>query len=702
MSTTNHHKHAKLLGLSLLFALLAASLGACTLLDAILASAGRSCEADPLLVTKTEDSNDGSCTANDCSLREAVITANACSGQQSIELPAGGYHLTRVGAGEDAADTGDLDITDDLTIQGIGVPSIHGDNQDRVFEVFDSAMVELNGLLIVEGNEQLGAGVRNRGILVINSSAINNNHALVPAGGSGSSSGGGLYNDQGAQVTIRSTQFLENTADVGAGIHNSALAQLTMEEGLLAGNVATSDGGGLWNSFEAMATVNAVDFERNQASQTGAAIHNDGSLNMELNKFEENTGANQGGGLFNGPDAEASLYQAWFTNNDGNLGGGVFNQGLLNLYQSSLTMNTALGGFGGGVYNDGGGAALLLQNSTVSGNMILPPGSPGGSGVYNAGGELRLEFSTFANNNADGILNDAGNATVESTILAYHPDGNCAGDLLLSSGYNLEDGESCGLIEASDFVNTDPALAPLDSYGGSNLSHALPPGSPAQDSGDMDTCISTDQRGVARPQGGGCDRGAYEAEEGPPLGGTELAPVATPTPEVTMTPWPPISVNFNADAYQIFVGACTTLRWEVENAEMVAFEGLTVPALEAEQVCPTATTNYTLNASNPTEAVEEIVTITVVEPPPTDPGGLSLSETCTGGGYKVKLSWDDKADNEDGYRVYRDGDRIATLDENAESYTDDPGHGGPYRYSVEAFNDSGASGRSNAEASKCP
>jgi CSLREA domain-containing protein len=686
------------LAASLLIALLSSSLQSCTLLDEILGGLARTCDADPLLVTKTDDTNDGLCTAGDCSLREAVVTANACPGHQTVEVPAGGYHLTRLGAGEDAADTGDLDITDDLTINGIDVPSIHGDDQDRVIEIFDPAVVELNLLLIVEGREQLGAGIWNHSVVTINSSAINNNHAAVPPEGVGTSGGGGLHNDQGAQATIVSTQFLENTGDHGAGIHNFALAQLTMEGGMLAGNVATGDGGAVWNNFEAEATLTGVDFVRNQADGRGGAIYNDGRLNTERNKFEENTQANQGGGVFNGPDAEAFLYEAWFTNNSADLGGAVFNQGLLHLYQSSLTVNSALGGFGGGAYNDGGGSALLIQNTTLSGNMIVPPGSPGGSGVYNAGGDLRVEFSTFAYNNADGILNDAGNATIESSALAYHASGNCAGDPLMSSGHNIEDGDSCGLIEASDLVETDPLLAPLAMNGGSNLNHALLAGSPALDSGDTDTCISVDQRGVSRPQGGGCDRGAYEVEAGE----VPAEPPPSPTPEITATPWPPIEINFNADAYQIFMGACTTLRWEVVNAEMVAFEGLTVPSLEAEPVCPTVTTSYVLNATNPSEEAEAIVTITVLPPPPADPGSLDLSLSCGGAGYQVKLSWDDKANNEDGYRVYRDGERIATLDDNTEGYTDDPGFGGPYKYSVEAFNDSGASGRSNAKAPECP
>jgi CSLREA domain-containing protein len=83
-------------------------------------------------VTKEEDTNDGVCSSLDCSLREAVLNANACPGPHTITLPAGGYTLTIPGINEDAGETGDLDITKDLTIIGIGAPSISG-NIDRSF-----------------------------------------------------------------------------------------------------------------------------------------------------------------------------------------------------------------------------------------------------------------------------------------------------------------------------------------------------------------------------------------------------------------------------------------------------------------------------------------------------------------------------------------------------------------------------------------
>lgn len=468
---------------------------------------------DTFTVTTNLDVNDGACTADHCSLREAVIAANACAGFQTIIVPAGNYQLTILGSEEDASATGDLDITDDLLIKGEGVPSIDGVTQDRIFEIFSSAEVKIDHFILMNGLAQLGGAIRSHGELTLVASSIHNNNAEVPVGGSGGSSGGGIFVEAGT-TTLINTDVFENFADYGGGIHNFATATLVMTGGHLSGNIATGWGGGLWNNMAASATLSDVEIALNTASERGAGIYNNGSLEADQITFTQNISESEGGGVYNDDNGEMYLTIAWFTNNNAQLGGGLYNRGLLHLYQSSLTNNSALGGQGGGAFNDGAAAALLLQNTTVSGNMIVPFVVPGGSGVYNNGGDLRLEFVTFAYNNADGVGNNGGNVSLRSSILAYHSLGNCSGVTGGSQGYNLEDGDTCALIEPSDLVDTDPRLLWLDMYGGTTLSHALGATSPAIDSGDPDRCIEVDQRGVARPQGLLCDRGAYETEMG--------------------------------------------------------------------------------------------------------------------------------------------------------------------------------------------
>ena len=55
-------------------------------------------------------------------------------------------------------------------------------------------------------------------------------------------------------------------------------------------------------------------------------------------------------------------------------------------------------------------------------------------------------------------------------------------------------------------------LGVLADNGGPTLTHLLEAGSPAIDAANGAVCPATDQRGVARPQGAGCDVGAVEAQ----------------------------------------------------------------------------------------------------------------------------------------------------------------------------------------------
>ena len=129
-------------------------------------------------VTKADDTADGSCDS-DCSLREAVIAANANAGADTITLPAGAYRLGISGGGEDLGQTGDLDVNDDLTITGGGARTTSidgrpGDNLQPVDRIFDigpittGITVSIAHLTITHGgastaNDDFGGAIENQG-----------------------------------------------------------------------------------------------------------------------------------------------------------------------------------------------------------------------------------------------------------------------------------------------------------------------------------------------------------------------------------------------------------------------------------------------------------------------------------------------------------------------------------------------------------
>jgi hypothetical protein len=172
-------------------------------------------------------------------------------------------------------------------------------------------------------------------------------------------------------------------------------------------------------------------------------------------------------------------------------------------------------------------AVFELANSTIGDNV------GGGLGVGRITGgcvaTATVTSTTITANEGSGL--SAGSLgttlTLRSSIVAQQTSGaDCAlpASLVMSAGHNLDGDGSCGLTDPTDLPNTDPLLGPFQDNGGPTWTHALLPGSPAidpippadcswdddGDPGTLEVPLATDQRGVARPQGAGCDIGAVE------------------------------------------------------------------------------------------------------------------------------------------------------------------------------------------------
>jgi len=142
-------------------------------------------------------------------------------------------------------------------------------------------------------------------------------------------------------------------------------------------------------------------------------------------------------------------------------------------------------------------------------------------------------------------------STLKNTIEAKNTPGNCAfPSTIISSGHNLSDDMSCfSYFEQIGDVNSTPGgLDPdgLKNNGGPTQTIALLATSPAVDAIPASGCtdvsanpVTTDQRGVARPQGSACDIGAFELV--PPVSFS-----ASLTAAVDIKPKPSLSFNLNA------------------------------------------------------------------------------------------------------------------------------------------------------------
>jgi hypothetical protein len=189
-------------------------------------------------------------------------------------------------------------------------------------------------------------------------------------------------------------------------------------------------------------------------------------------------------------------------------------------------------------------------------------------------------------------LHNAATVHITNTILADNTGGNCGGTIA-SDGYNLDTSTSCVFAAPGDLSGIPALLGPLAANGGFSETHALLPGSPALETGNDATCLSTDQRGIARPQGLHCDMGAFEAESPatatPPAVTSTLTPTLIPSQTPTLTP-APISfdpVNFSTDViYSRYGRSCApkevTLQVKVSPPEQVYTLGLFYRLVEKE------------------------------------------------------------------------------------------------------------------------
>ena len=164
-------------------------------------------------------------------------------------------------------------------------------------------------------------------------------------------------------------------------------------------------------------------------------------------------------------------------------------------------------------------ATVNISNSTFYLNYADTGGAIYANG-NSAQDEMFIANSTFVSNIADsgGALYRAGGVVeVFNSILTDSPfDENCGG-WILDESHNIDSGDSCGFDPANgSMINTNPLVGPLQNYGGATPTHALLEGSPAIDTADTVYCLSTDQRGVPRPQDGDgdgtafCDIGSFE------------------------------------------------------------------------------------------------------------------------------------------------------------------------------------------------
>lgn len=529
------------------------------------AAPGVTFTVNTLLETDDVNPGNGACldAGGKCSLRAALMEANARPGADTITIPSGTYSQTKR-----------LNVTDDLTVNGAGRTGTliagAGSSGAYGFSLIDiTTTLELNDLtltnfpkaiyLLRAGNSQVEVYNSNlRGNVNTNTSESGSaltNYCDNCAVGlhtayiySNKSPACGAIHTEGTLVIDMNSQVYGNeaTTTIGGAICSRDTAITSIAQSLVFDNHASGPSsafGGAIISYGALVIVSS-EISSNSAETGGGLYISAGTLNVLASVISGNS-ASVGGGLLIGPGATVLMDSSTIQTNDGTYGGGIYNWDRLEIKNSAIISNTALKG--GGLYT--ADSTATLTNTTISGNSATEDGA----GIYSSNDALvRLANVTISNNTADSDDNGDGTGggvyqasssviKLKNAILAgnedltlgifelYAPD--CHGTLS-SEGYNLIglanalcaiDGNSTGNLVKAVTPGLDARLGPL-TFNGVTWYHPLRFG-PAVDRGNPAGCsdfggavLTLDQSSNTRPYGsasGGytprCDMGAIEA-----------------------------------------------------------------------------------------------------------------------------------------------------------------------------------------------
>jgi CSLREA domain-containing protein len=332
-----------------------------------------------LIVTTTNDHDDGGCSPVDCTLREAITAANNLFGDNVILFaPAVTGTVQLTGA------LPTLSSNIDINGPGAAVLTVRRNTGGdyRIFTIGDAISpgpaVHLSGLTLANGRMTSGGfpfggggGVANlRGTLTLSYCTLSDNHTSGTFG-----LGGGIFSYEGPLIVRHCTLSGNSARYAGGGIVNagtSTSGTLTIDNSLLNANSSAGRGGGIFN----LASGGDADF---------AAVNCTLSANS----------AASGGGIENYADAggaaNATLTNCTLSGNSASNGGGInnFNDNA-NPGAPVLTLRNNIlkaGGSGANLLYSGG--VIISQGHNLSSDAAGGDGGTGQGGYLNAGGDKR-------------------------------------------------------------------------------------------------------------------------------------------------------------------------------------------------------------------------------------------------------------------------------------------------------------------------
>lgn len=423
------------------------------------------------------------------------VSSNADSGPGSLRATiaaAAPYDLIVIAPGVDPELTsGPLVVDKPLTIKGQGAKStvIVGSSENRVFEVGpnSSVPVTIADMEITNGRAPDGAAGSDEcggdgcltagqeggnGGLILNRANLTLTRTYLSGGraGDGGASGDSYFD---FSTSFPARQGLTGGRG-GSGGAVASSGALTIRDSTLLGNEAGAGGrGGTGRGGAAGGAGGAGGDGGAVAVLAGSAVVTNSTIQFN-SAGGGGTGASQGADTGRGRGGD--------------------------------------GGGGGAIHLAGGSAAVT--HATVSANA---------SGTGGAAGTGETTVQSSLPGTGGGAKRTAGTLSVTNSIIAGNSQGgsgsgatsNCAG-AVADGGFNITHPASTGCPGEAG----DPLLLGGTGYwGGPTPTAEIGFASPAKDLIPVSNpgCEGRDQRGVTRPQGFGCDAGAFERDDTAPI-----------------------------------------------------------------------------------------------------------------------------------------------------------------------------------------
>jgi hypothetical protein len=504
-------------------------------------------EAAGFTVTNLADSGAGS-------LRQAIDDANLAAGADTITFGVTGVI---------ALTSGELEITDDITITGPGADQLTVDagGNSRVFNIHPATAQDTDAVVI-------------SGLTLANGTAPTNSYYY-----NGTTY---YFQEDGGAITAQGSYYYGGTY---AGSSSLTLDQVTITGG------SASRGAGVRSTRNSVQVTDST-LSDNAASNTGGALKiSSGSLTVQGSTIQTNSAGNAGGAL-QGSGVSVDVEDTVVTGNTAGVGGGLalyalYGGGSSTVANSLISGNSALYAGGGAFVSGSPQIPVQLDNLTVTGNSAAFEGG----GLWTRGAVI-VTGSTVSGNSASsgvggGVQASNDGTEVRDTIVADNTAATTADNDVSASTGNLYDGPvtlDYSLVEStpavgsastvtagSNIIGQDPQLGALADNGGPTQTMKPAAASPAIDKGKS-FGLNDDQRGRNRPVdiatianragGDGADIGAVElssATDTPPSSSVQTSaapsiPATAPQINVPLTvtegTWTPTGVTFKYQWYR--------------------------------------------------------------------------------------------------------------------------------------------------------